>query len=45
MLHTRHEAAKSSPIWQPPDLEVWASSKRQEFQRGGKLFGSQDFGA
>ena len=45
MLHTRHQAAKSSPIWQPPDLEVWASSKRQEFQGGGKLFGSQDFGA
>ena len=45
MSHTRHQAAKSSPIWQPPDLEVWASSKRQEFQRGRKLFGSQDFGA
>ena len=44
MSHTRHQAAKSSPIWQPPDLEVWASLYRQEFQRGGKLFGSRNVG-
>ena len=25
MSHTRHQATKSSPIWRPPDLEVWAS--------------------
>ena len=23
--HTRHQAAKSSLIWRPPDLEVWAT--------------------
>ena len=25
MSHTHHQATKSSPIWRPPDLEVWAS--------------------
>ena len=30
--HTHHQAAKSSPNWQPPDLKVWATLIDKNFE-------------
>ena len=30
--HTHHQAAKSSPNWQPPDLRVWATLIDKNFE-------------